>query len=75
MVILEQGNLTAGDFRALLGRHQIHKYAVAPRVGLWPNAFGALLREERAMTPEMSQRVERAINNILKERLEEINEG
>jgi len=65
---------TAGDFRAMLGRLQIPRYQLAPRVGIIPSSLGRILNELDPLTPDMAQRMGLAINVIVKERVEAVSQ-
>ena len=52
---------SAADLRALLARHEIRRYEIAPSVGLNPAKIGRLLNGREPLTPEVAQRIADAI--------------
>lgn len=51
----------AAEFRAELARRMVPVYVLASRVGLHPAHLGQVLRGRREMTPELAQRIQRAL--------------
>jgi DNA-binding transcriptional regulator YdaS (Cro superfamily) len=51
----------AADLRAEVARRQVPLYRLAPLVGLHPSHLGQVLRGRRPLTPELAQRIERAL--------------
>jgi plasmid maintenance system antidote protein VapI len=52
---------SAADLRALLARHEIRRYEIAPAVGLNPAKIGRLLNGREPLTPQLAQRIADAI--------------
>ena len=56
---------SAADLRALLARHEIRRYEIAPAVGLDPAKLGRLLNGREPLTPQLAQRIAAAIDREL----------
>jgi plasmid maintenance system antidote protein VapI len=56
---------SAADLRALLARHEIRRYEIAPAVGLNPAKLGRLLNGREPLTPQLAQRIADAIDREL----------
>jgi hypothetical protein len=52
---------TAADLRAEMARRQVAIYRLAPAVGLHPSHLGQVLSGRRPLTPELAERIERAL--------------
>ena len=52
---------TAADVRAALARRKLKIYVVGARVGLHPANLSMILNEHRALSPELAERLMRAI--------------
>jgi len=53
---------TAADLRAEIARRRQKLYVIAPRVGLHPNNLSLVLQEHRPLTPELAERIMRALD-------------
>jgi plasmid maintenance system antidote protein VapI len=53
---------TAADFRADRARHKIPIYELGPAVGMHPARLGLVLNGRLPLTPDLAQRLERAID-------------
>jgi hypothetical protein len=51
----------AAELRAEMARHMVPIYRIASRVGLHPAHLGQALRGRRPLSPEMAERIERAL--------------
>lgn len=52
---------TAADIRAELARRRLKLYRIAPRIGLHPNNLSLVLQERRPLSPDLAERIMRAI--------------
>ena len=53
--------ISAADVRALLARHRVQVYKIAPAVGIHPVNLSLILNERRALPPDLAARLVRAI--------------
>jgi DNA-binding transcriptional regulator YdaS (Cro superfamily) len=51
----------AADLRAEMARRQVEIYRLSARIGLHPSHLGQVLRGRRPLSPELAERIERAI--------------
>jgi plasmid maintenance system antidote protein VapI len=51
----------AADLRAEMARRRRRLYDIAPAVGMHPNHLGAVLNGRRPLSPELAERIDRAI--------------
>ncbi len=52
---------TAADLRAEIARHQVHLFVVGGLARIHPRRLTELLREQRALAPDVAERIMRAI--------------
>ncbi len=53
---------SAGDLRAEIARQMVPLYRLAPQVGLHPTHLGQVLRGRRPLSPELADRIRRALS-------------
>lgn len=53
---------TAAKLRARIAEQRIRVYELAPAVGLHPTRLGQVLNERLPLTPELSERIQRALD-------------
>jgi DNA-binding transcriptional regulator YdaS (Cro superfamily) len=53
---------SAADLRAGIARQMVPLYQLAPRVGLHPAHLGQVLRGKRPLSPELAERIRRALD-------------
>jgi plasmid maintenance system antidote protein VapI len=52
---------TAADIRAELARRRLRAFVIAAKVGVHPNNLSGILHERRPLSPELAERIMRAI--------------
>jgi plasmid maintenance system antidote protein VapI len=62
-----QNEPTAGDLRALIARHRLKIYRLAPLVDLHPSHLSLILNERRTLSRELAERLARAIREAAAE--------
>ena len=69
-LMVESTTPTAADLRAELARLIVARYVLAGRIGLDPTSVGRILNGKQPLTPEMVERIEGALNGLIRERAE-----
>lgn len=57
---------SAAELRALLSRERVHRYEIAPELGMHPHRVGRLLNGREPLTPELAQRIAAAIEQVIR---------